>query len=287
MTISVELAVPATAIAGVPQDISGLDPSLLTWIFRKDATSCDIVIEVAEQNIDARFVAVDGLKFKGSDTRTLPLAAKWARARRTRGSGGVQTLVVCAAAATAAGVSVAVDEFTNPVAADTAGLEAATASQASVRSVTSFLAAGVAALAAYPRNITLTTAGGTESDAPATAAITGTDVNGVAQSETVNVGQTAETVSSAKLYSTVERVEYPAGDGTDATVAIGFGAKLGLSRRPMVRGGGVGIINEIAVGARVTNGTFESPTTAPPHGSYTPNSAADGTRDYALYYELA
>ena len=228
-----------------------------------------------------------GTALKASDTKHLHFAAKFARIRRKSGSGGTQTCSISGKAASAAGISVACDEFTNPATAATAGLEAATASQASVRSVTSFLAAGVAALLAYPRNITFTTAGATASDAPATAVVTGTSVTGQAQSETVNISQSAATVSTAKLYKTIERVDYAAGDGTGATIAIGFGAKLGLSRLPKTRGGMVAIINEIAVGARVTNGTFEDPATAPPYGSYAPNSAPDATRDFAIYYELA
>lgn len=183
------------------------------------------------------------------------------------------------------GVMIQVDEFTNPAAADAAGLEAATAAQLTARTVTTFLAGGVAALAAYPRNITFTTAGNTPADAPATATITGTDVFGNALTEVVNVAQTATIASGVKCFKTVTSIVYSVGQGTDCTVSIGFGALLGLAHKPKTRAGTIGIIDEIAVGARVTNGTFATPTTSPPNGSYSPNSAADGTRDYALYYE--
>ncbi len=183
------------------------------------------------------------------------------------------------------GLMIEVDEFTNPAAADAAGLEAATTVSTSVRTVTSFLAGGVAALAAYPRNITFTTAGNTPADALASATITGTDVFGNALTETVNIAQTATIATGVKCFKTVTSIAYTVGQGTDATVSIGFGALLGLAHKPKVRAGGVAVLNEIAVGARVTNGTFATPTTSPPNGSYSPNSAADGSRDYAVYYE--
>jgi hypothetical protein len=183
------------------------------------------------------------------------------------------------------GLMLAVDEFTDPATADAAGLEAATTVSTSVRTVTSFLAGGVAALAAYPRNITFTTAGNTPADAPASATITGTDVFGNALTETVNIAQTATIASGVKCFKTVTSIAYTVGQGTDATVSIGFGPLLGLAHKPKVRAGTVAVVDEIAVGARVTTGTFATPTTSPPNGSYSPSSAPNGSRDYAVYYE--
>lgn len=179
-----------------------------------------------------------------------------------------------------------IDEFTNPAAASTTALRAATATVTTARTTTSFSAGGVAALAAYPRTITVTTAGGTAADAPASVVITGTDVDGNAQSETLNVSQTAATVTSVKLYKTLTSIVEAVGDGTDATLAFGIGVALGLSRLPKLRAGAVSVLNENAVGARVTTGTFALPASAAPYGSYTPSSAADGSRDYAIAYEL-
>jgi hypothetical protein len=183
-------------------------------------------------------------------------------------------------------VAMQIDEFTNPAAASTTGLRAATATVTTARTTTSFSAGGVAALAAYPRTITVTTAGATAASAPASVLITGTDVDGAAQSETLVVSQTAATVTSAKLYKTVTSIVEAAADDVDATLAFGFGAALGLSRLPKLRAGAVSVLNENAVGARVTTGTFTLPASAAPYGSYTPSSAADGTRDYAITYEL-
>lgn len=178
-----------------------------------------------------------------------------------------------------------VQEFTNPVAADAAGLEIATATTVAPRTVTSFLAGGVAALAAFPRNITFTTAGTTPADAPATAVVTGTDVDGNALTETVTLAQTATIASGAKCFKTVTSVAYAAADGTDATVAIGFGAVFGLAKKAKVRAGAVAVLAEFAAGSKVTNGVFATPTASPPNGSYAPNTAPNGTNDYAVFVE--
>lgn len=173
-----------------------------------------------------------------------------------------------------------VEEYTNPVAANAAGLEAATATTVAPRTVTSFVAGGVAALAAHGRNVTFTTAGATPADAPATAVITGTDMDGKAQTETVNLAQTATIANGVKAFKTITKVEYAAADGTGATVSIGFGLKLGVAKKPKARAGLAGIIREIEVGAVVTTGTLDAT-----NRTYLPATAPDGTRDYAIYYE--
>lgn len=178
------------------------------------------------------------------------------------------------------------DEYTNPAAASATALRAATASVTTERTTTSFTAGGVAALADAPRQIVFTTAGGTAADAPASATITGVDVNGDAISETVTLAQTATTATSAKFFASITSIVEAAGDGTGATIAIGIAAALGLRRKAKVRGGVVNVINETAAGARVTTGTFTIPASALPNGSYTPSSAADAARDYVLAYEL-
>lgn len=178
-------------------------------------------------------------------------------------------------------------EWTDPIAANTAGLKAATATVASPVTVlaAALLAPGLAALAAYPRNVTFTTAGSTASDAPATATITGTDVDDNALTETVNLSQSAATASGVKAFKTIVSIAYPAADGTGATVAIGFGSVFGLPTLPKVRAGAVVVNKEIAAGSIVTNGTFVVPATSPPYGTYAPNSAPDGSKDYAVQYE--
>jgi len=116
------------------------------------------------------------------------------------------------------------------VAADTDGLLAATATTVGVQSYTDedLDAAGIASLDAYPRALTFTTAGGTPSDAPATVSITGFDVNGAGQTESaLAISQSAATVTSTKKWrGTGLTITYAAGDGADATVAIGLPAAV-------------------------------------------------------------
>lgn len=112
------------------------------------------------------------------------------------------------------------------LAASTTGLRAATATVASPVTLTStdLLDAGEALLAVYPRRLSFTTAGATPSDAPATATITGTNAaTGASDTEVVNLAQTATTVFSTKAWSAVSQIAYTAGDGTGATIAIGYG----------------------------------------------------------------
>jgi hypothetical protein len=177
--------------------------------------------------------------------------------------------------------------FTDPAAASATALLAATATTVAVQTyLTAALSAGgKAALAAYPRNVTFTTAGSTASDAPATAVITGTDIDGAALTETVTIAQTATIANGVKCFKTITSIVYAAGDGTGATVSIGIGAVFGLSKKPAVRGGAVHVINETSAGSRVTNGTFVVPATSPPYGSYAPNSAPDASKDYVLTFE--
>jgi hypothetical protein len=186
------------------------------------------------------------------------------------------------------GIPLQVDEWTNPAAASATALLAATASTVAVQTyLTAALSAGgKTALAAYPRNVTFTTAGVTPSDAPATAVITGTDIDGNALTETVTIAQTATIAQGVKCFKTITSIVYAAGDGTGATVSIGIGQKFGFSKLSKTRAGGVAVLAEIAVGVTVTNGTFATAATSPPYGSYSPNTAPDGANDYAVTYEL-
>lgn len=178
-------------------------------------------------------------------------------------------------------------EWTNPVAASANGLRTATATVATTSTVlaAALTEAGLTALATYPRNVTFTTAGGTAADAPATALITGTDIDGNALTETVNLAQTATIASGVKAFKTIVSIAFAAGDGTDATVAIGFGSVFGLSKKAKTRAGVVAVAQEIAAGAIVANGTFVVPATGAPYGTYAPNTAPDGSRDYAILFE--
>lgn len=178
--------------------------------------------------------------------------------------------------------AIAVQEFTNPVASAAAGLLAATATTVAVQTYvpSQLVAGGIAALLAYPRNVTFTTAGVTPADAPATATIVGTDINDMPQTETVNIAQTATIASGVKAFKTIKSITYAAGDGTAATVSIGFGAVFGLHRKPKSRAGLLAAIKEIAVGAVVTTGTLNAT-----NNTYAPATAPDAANDYCVYYE--
>lgn len=177
--------------------------------------------------------------------------------------------------------AITVEEFTNPVAGGAAVLLAATATVASPVTVlaAALLAPGLAILAGQPRNITFTTAS-TAADAPATALITGTDRNGKAQTETVNLAQTATIATGVKLFKTIVSIVYPAADGTGATVSIGIGNAMPLSKTPKSRAGAALPIREIVDGGLVTTGAIDAT-----NKSYTPATAPNGTHDYAVYYE--
>jgi hypothetical protein len=137
-----------------------------------------------------------------------------------------------------------------------------------------------------PRNITVTTAGGTPADAPATATIVGTDVNGAAITETITVAQTATIAVGAKAFAKVTSITLPVGQGAGATVAFGFGALMGLAKKIKTRAGLTSAVREVVAGAEVATGTFAASAVGLPNGTYSPADAADGARDYALYYEF-
>ena len=174
---------------------------------------------------------------------------------------------------------VTVEEFTNPVAASTNGVRAATAASLAVQS------GSLTVTLPYPRLLSVTTAGGTPTDAPASVTITGTDVDGKVISETISVPQTATTANGTKAFKSVTGFAFTAGQGTDATVALGWAAPLGLSEAPKVRAGAAIPTLEVVNGARVTTGTLSDAATNPPYGVYTPASAPNATSDYAVYFE--
>ncbi len=182
-----------------------------------------------------------------------------------------------------------VEEFTNVDAAAAAALEAATATQAPVRTAT-LLQAGLDILAKHPRTITFTVAGGTPAHAPANAVITGQDDNGDVQTETVSLNQGGGLTTSVKTFKdTGLSIAYPAGDGTNATVSIGIGPILGLGKKLKSRAGAVAVLHEIEAGTPKAGdalaGTYADAATSPPNGSYSPGAAPNDTNDYAIFYE--
>jgi len=174
--------------------------------------------------------------------------------------------------------AITVEEFIDPALGAVDDLEAATATTVAPRTVTTFEAAGLAALAAHPRNITITTAGTTPADAPPTALVTGT-YKGAVQTETITVAQTAATATGVKPFDGLTSVAYAAADGTGATNAIGIGNGLGVTGVPKARAGAVNLITEIEAGTVVTTGALTA------ERLYTPSTAPDGSNDYAIFFE--
>lgn len=182
-----------------------------------------------------------------------------------------------------ANAAIAVEEFVNPIGSGAALISAAALSTVAPRSpVLLALAANISP----PRQISVTTAAsGTPADAPATTLITGKDMFGNAMTETLTVSQTNATVTGAKCFASVSSILEAAGDGVGATLSYGIGAPIGLGKPIKTRAGIVSIIKEHANGAVVANGVVAAASAALPNGSYAPNTAADGTKSYALLYE--
>jgi len=181
-----------------------------------------------------------------------------------------------------------VEEFTNLPASDDDAIKASVASVATATTYSGAALDGVigGGTISPPRNILITTAGVTPADAPATAVITGLDVNGDVLTESIAVAQTATTAAGTKCFAKVTSIALTAGDGTAATLKFGTGAVVGLARKVKSRTGAAAVITEWMDGAAVgTAGVFGLPATNLPNGGYTPNTAPNGTHDYCLYYE--
>lgn len=183
-----------------------------------------------------------------------------------------------------------VDEWTNPAAASANAIKTSVASSGSAQTYSGAALNGSIGAGAIspPRNITVTTGGGTATQAPATVTVTGTDIDGNTMTETISgVNGGAATYSGSKCFASVTSLALAAGGGTSATMTFGTGTSIGLTKQAKTRAGSVNVAAEISGGSVVTNGTFTKAATAAPNGSYTPNSAPNGSTSYAVTYELA
>lgn len=179
-----------------------------------------------------------------------------------------------------------IEEFLDVPAAGPALLKAATATQAAA---VTYGPGDLLALAGNlfpPRNVTVTTAGTTPADAPATVKITGLDIDGSTLTETITVAQTATIASGTKCFAKVTKIELPAGEGAGATLAFGIGSVLGLTVPVQAVAGFSGLLEEIVDGALLAppTGAFTSPGTNAPYGAYAPATAPNGVHDYAFVY---
>jgi len=208
-----------------------------------------------------------------------------------------ETLALAQTAATVTSVKFwsAITKVDYPAADGTGATVAIGAGAAFLKGATATVASAVTVLgstliqtdlANNPRQLVFTTAGGTAADAPANVVITGLDSQGKVISETLALAQTATTATSVNAYSSVTSLAYPAADGTGATIAVSFGAVIGLKRTVKSRTGAVvPLLHEFMDGSAPTAGALSVPATVGPYGGYTPNTAVNGVHDYAIYYE--
>lgn len=138
----------------------------------------------------------------------------------------------------------------------------------------------------YARRFTITSTSNAAFTA-VTMTIVGTDVDGnPLTDEILTTAGGGATDSSSAAFATVTSVTLPAQGGAGATFQMGFSAGLGLPKPLKARVGVNVVLREHAGGSLVTNGVFVLPASAEPYGLYTPNSAPDGSRDYAVLYEV-
>lgn len=208
---------------------------------------------------------------------------------KTGVAGEVDDLRKDLSAALAPLANIVVEEFVNPIVGGAATLRIATATVTAAVTLApaALTAATLTNMELAPRQLVFTTAGTTAAHAPATVTIKGTDARNKVLEETLALAQTATTATSVNFFKTITSLEFPPGDGTGATVAIGTGAKIGLSQVPKVRSAATVIIKELEDGvAAAVAGTLEAPGVAiGPYGAYTPDSTLDGALDFVLFYE--
>lgn len=141
-----------------------------------------------------------------------------------------------------------------------------------------------------PRNLTITTGGTTADIAAGDVTITGTNVEGKTISETFTMSDNLNgTVTGNKAFKTVTSIVFPAADGTAATIAVGYGAKLGLNHRLTTGKAAVVIFEDTAVdGSDPTQQA--APSASNLDGQYvelntvTPASTPDGTTFLTILY---
>lgn len=137
------------------------------------------------------------------------------------------------------------------------------------------------------RPLSITTAGATPADAPATALIHGFDAQGNGLTETITVPQAAATQDGVKCFRQVTRIDLPVGQGVAATMAFGIASTLGVPRKVKSRTGLQEIQREIMDAALISppTGALTTAVTNPPFGGYIPVAPPNDAHDYAIYYE--
>lgn len=187
--------------------------------------------------------------------------------------------------------AIAVEEFTDPPAADVNAIKTSIASSASAQSYSGTALNGAvgAGVMSPPRNITITTSGHGDIDA-VKVLITGKDINGAALTEEITLTNGGGvTNAGVKAFASVTSIAVPAQSGTGGALEFGFGDIIGLAKKLVSRAGAPAIIVEITGNTRLAadgiTGTFALPAVGAPNGTYTPFAVPSGTLDYAVYYE--
>jgi len=186
-------------------------------------------------------------------------------------------------------VAVLKQTFTNPITLDADGFSVshAGAGAAGTTSMTlggALCTSGVG-INATPRNVVITVTHGSAVVAMS-GVITGTDIYDQPQTEawSVTAGTTSKTFTGKKAFKTITSItEVVAADASANTIVAGSGTVLGIESPLSV----ASLLKEVSDGSIVTNGTVvaaSTATTADPRGTYSPNTAPDGTKTYVIYY---
>lgn len=141
-----------------------------------------------------------------------------------------------------------------------------------------------------PRNLTITTGGTTANIAAGNVTITGTNVEGKVIVEEFAMADNLDgSVTGNKAFKTVTSIQFPAADGTAATISVGTGAKLGLNHRLMPDKTSMVVIQDTAIdGSSPTLQAAPSGSTV--HGTVvelntvTPATSPDGSTFLTVLY---
>lgn len=141
-----------------------------------------------------------------------------------------------------------------------------------------------------PRNLTITTGGTTADIAAGNVVITGTNVEGKVITESFAMADNlnGSTVGN-KAFKTVTQVVFPAADGTGATIAVGYGAKLGLNHRLVPNATSIVVVSDTAPDG--TTPVLQSAATASTvdaeeveNNTVTPSTTPNGTTYLTIFY---
>lgn len=186
-------------------------------------------------------------------------------------------------------VCIARQVFTDVAASDDDAFVTAKTSTSlpSTAGTVTFTPDGVVGTAAntHPRNVLITVTHAS-SVVAASGTITGRDEYGNAITEdwSVTATGTSKTYVGKKAFSKISSVTYTTAANAQAnTFKVGTGVVLGLQFACAV----ASAVKEIAAGSVVTNGTVVAASTASTddrRGTYSPNTAPNGTNDYEIFY---